>query len=529
MKYWVKDKSKKEIPENVQLSEQAKRDRRLLKIVALALVGLLGLGNFLTNTNQVAEYLGNINWILKPYANIRFEKVNDSRPNQHIVLPSGLTGLVQGFNTFVTYDDSHIYFYESLALKNPVNRLDIDGQIKSVSCCYFRLSISAALSFAKKPDLGGVKNINDLDGLFIHCQYADSNGEKLAIYHIDSGSYSYYAMSLNRDPKLQSKLIEGFNKFRQEGKKYPFLKLPGNISDDNKIIHPALSVKKLLEMPFDDLEFYCFAKQAKFISKNTKKFEINLHGQNGKIENSCKIGKPFIYTVEYNTDCESFFTFDGTTAREHDVEKDVKQTTDVVIKGSNGLKDARFIPADDTYTSMYYEPILVNDGKIYTLDFREDNSSFFEISTKPDTKMTFYNTMTEGGKNYQCDLRLKERNEIPYKTLGLFNFPCKNRSFEPYHFFMAIESGLYINLCLDTSKNNKPTLMIDCCDKLLTMDTSGIDEPVNEAYLVSSDGDYLIYFMNNKSIYQTKFTEDNYYNFKLMKLAIKPGPVKEEK
>lgn len=524
MKYRIKPRQLHINPEKAKIIERKKKDQRFLKMSIISVIAFIGLANLWNDPSSFRMYIDNINWVIKPYTTIKFEKVSNSRPNQHIVLPGGFIELERNFNTYITYDDKFIYFYESLALQTPLNKIEINGKIKSVSSFYFSPSLSSAMNFIKKIDQTNIENINDLSGFFIHCEYVGATGEKLVVYHIDNESYEYYARSLLQSPEQKNEMIKEIANFRQEAKKYPFIKMPGNVSDDNRIVHPALGVKKMLEIPFDELEFCCFAGQARFISKNINKHYINLHGWDGKILSSYKIGKPFIYTMNNNCDRVSFYTFDGVTLRVHNVENDVKPTSEIAIKNGGELKDARFIPGNDTKTSLYYNPVLVNAGRIYSVDNERDNPRSVEIETKPDTKMTFYNMMTEAGKYYQCDINRLDRNEIPYKPLGLFLFDWRSKELDKYNFSVAILSGLNINLCVD--KENKPVVFFDICDKLRALETSGINEPVDEAFLTFYQDTCSIYFMNRKSIYKAMFDEDEFYYFKYRKQSYKSEPIK---
>jgi hypothetical protein len=83
------------------------------------------------------------------------------------------------------------------------------------------------------------------------------------------------------------------------------------------------------------------------------------------------------------------------------------------------------------------------------------------------------------------------------------------------------------NKYLMVINNNKEiSILFSSRSVLKLLETSGINEPVNEALVTHEDNKLTIYFMNKDSIFRWQNSEEGIQNLKLRKLDLKPEPIK---
>ncbi len=488
----------------------------LIVRIPLTLAMLVGVFHLFFNSGNVSKYISNMLWVLKRNETFEFVKTTNNAPNQKIVIPYGWTEQQNGFNTFVTYDENRIYFHESLRLEKPIETIKIDGEIKSVSCYYREPEFSLGFSFNSDDGGGESKNQQEpKDGLLIHCQYSKNNTDRLVVFRIPAMAYALYGLGKNPELKNifdRTDFLKNQNETRSA--------LPKNVTEGGKILHPSKAMVKDLDIPFEKREFICFTGKYGYIAENTKDYSLEYFDDNGKIINNMSIGRPFICNFNYNFDSIQFSTFDGQFCNQYKLDGKLFKEYSVEIKEAAATSDSRFIPCNQDRFG-YFDPLLVSGSKVFAIFYDEYSIIKGSLGNTSEIEMLDYNTFKMDGKNYHFNVRRKEKQKIairPISNFSLFWDPTMPKKMSAGDVILA---GMFISPSID-NESQKPVVYIDYADNLMIAETSGIDEPVDRAFVTYEEGNMAIYFMNDRSIFRWSCTREEYRQMKFLNITDEP-------
>lgn len=283
-------------------------------------------------------------------------------------------------------------------------------------------------------------------------------------------------------------------------------------------------LNKVSSIKFDNMKFLCFADNDSFYAVNNKTNSIEYF--EGKAQTPAKsfaIGKPFISYFDYDFDFVNVNAFDGKTFYYIRKEEKVPKMVKGVIKESTGLENSHFIPVNTERFYLGNDVILDNNGKYFAIDPYDGKITCRQLLLGEDTTLKFYNIAKKHDNFYHFDERQETLTPIKIKPINLFSIFLDPNVDQETHPAYAIASGMFIDLGLDADDNDNPIVMFDYINNLYVCKTSGIDEPVTEAYISYESDMMSIYFMNNKSIYKCSVKP---YTLKLRKLDLEPEPIK---
>lgn len=419
------------------------------------------------NPRWPIEVFNKISRFVKPYSSLRFERVNSTRPNLHLVTAKCKEGRYKLQNFTIAYDDRKIQVFETLSLTNLLATHQVDGNIEYVD--YFD---------------------NPYSSMNIACQYLAGSKRFLDVY------------SINKDWNWDSEKNE-------------------TIPNAKPTLDKALSIK------FDDMKFVCFADNNSFFAANNKTNSIDyFDGKTQVPGKSFSIGKPFIFAFDYSEYNINLYAFDGKTFYRINKSDKVTLEAKAVVKESTGLHKSGFIPVNSEHYSHANGIVLINDGKCFDLFSYAGQVECKQLFLDKQTTLRFYNIAQNNDNYFHFDEKQETLTPIRIKPINLFCmfwFPNIDSDHGPYTPF---RSGTFINLGLDQSDNNNPIVMFDYINNLYVCKTFGIDEPVSEAYISYEKGLMSMYFMNDKSIYRCSLDPEQMYNLKLRKLDLEPEPIK---
>jgi hypothetical protein len=337
-------------------------NRHALRL-ALFFVGLiLSIVIFLScgaNPRLPIEWFNKINRFVKPYSTLRFDKVNSSRPNLHLVTAKSNVGNHKLQSLAIAYDDRKIQIFESLSLTNLLTTHQIDGIIEYVD--YFE-----GLSFIEGQSIK------------IACQYLSGSKRFLDLYNIDK--------NWNWD------------------------------SEKNQIIPNAKpKLDKVLSIKFDDMKFICMTGDNSFFAANNKTFSIDyFDGKSTTPSKSFSFGKPFIFDFDYIIDSINVYAFDGKTFYYINKCENVALKAKEEVKESTGLDNSHFIPVTTEHCNLFNTNgiIMINDGKCFVLD-SYNGSVIHKQLLLGDNSLKFYNIAQNHDKYYHFDE--KQETSTPVK------------------------------------------------------------------------------------------------------------------
>jgi hypothetical protein len=298
-------------------------------------------------------------------------------------------------------------------------------------------------------------------------------------------------------------------------------------SEDNQNTIPTPTIYKVSSIKFDDIKFLCFAERNSFFAINTKTNSIVYI--DGKTQTPCRtfqIGKPFVSYFDYTLENINVYGFDGKTF--YHIQKNDKMTLvgKVVIKESSGLNNTNFLPINSEHSNNCSGIILLNNLRCFVIDSYNGSVAYKQLFLGNKT-LKFFNIAQNNDDYYHFDERQKTLTPIKIRPINMFGlFWSLDVDCEAYPTNVVV-SGMFINLRLDQSNNDNPLVLFDYIDNLYICTTSGINEPVTEAYIAYENDMMSIYNMNDKSVYQCKLNADQMYYLKLQKLDLKPEPIKK--
>lgn len=298
--------------------------------------------------------------------------------------------------------------------------------------------------------------------------------------------------------------------------------------------HPGLSIVKLFDTEFDGIDFLGFISNSDngtfyaVLNKRKSRFELRNNSSN-MIASSQPVAKATRATCRYGKDRDiTFETYDGNHLCLFTLSHGSLMITPEYETSFNGNTDLNInllTKMDNSPQGYLSDCFVVAGSKLYFVDPYNKKTEFLKDLQIPAGYGYLYYVRSDGISTILESQDFTYVN-VPYKFFYQKSFsdlpdgyPDKNSSYYDTH-------GQYLVAGSSTLKPTETKIFLFSKTDVYSLDTSGIDEPVDEAHVTYEDGRLTIYFMNKTSIYRWQNSQEGISNLKLRKLDIKPEPIK---
>ncbi len=529
-------------PKGIDEVDLTKTDKRFGKhdfeatmfIVGIILL-VVYLLNFRTINSAIGNFIGRTFLLIKPYSTIHFEKSKRAMPEIRFI--DFQSNEARPLDTCISYDKDCIYIFDSFEKKELINVVKIDGEIKKVDCKFSKFFDFKTI-MKRDEDR---KSIND--GLFIYCQYMNNESLKMACFNIGGNNYERYEEvkryidrhGADEDLVAIYEKDIGYDYKSQIVEPEKLEKVSDFIDAYNNFEHPGKFLKKLFECDFNNMVFL---------------------GTHSNFSN----GMRFVVLNRTTSRLELYSNFDKKTLKSLSIPNASKAFYLKRSYGSNiyqvfdGMKLNNF-----ELSEINEEFVLISTIKI-PIDYDESLDTLSETTIKPQFNYGSHETINIGGHLYDADLQSSDlidiANSNDVKDYGLGYYVKKDNTtviFDTIELtsatlqyalffqeeFMYFPDGYerkntayydtyrqYLVAGQSASNPIETKIFLFSKTDVFTLNSSGIDEPVDEAHVTYEDGRLTIYFMNKNSIYRWQNSQEDIGNLKLRKLDINPEPIK---
>lgn len=501
--------------------------------VFMVLVYLL---NFGAVNDAIGSFLGRCLWLVKPYSTISFEKIQRTDPDLKYVdiIKDGFRGLPETIN--ISYNKNKIFLQKSIYDKDALNSISIDGQIKEVRCFF-----SGELNwdyYMKRDD----QIATDRYGLYLYCIYQANGEQRLSCYQIGQNNFErYYYIKPYKDGKTidQDKAWTELQKYIWES--YPYKAFDNRnetkrneyIDAFNNFKHPGTFLRKKFDIVFDGFEFAGFLGNYNngtyylVLNKNNSMLELRRNTNNSVFSS---ISVPKAANVASNRGIENVYcqVFDGRNLFFYKIYDDELKFEYMHQTSFNENTDKTLISLTkiDQLGSYVFRSFVIESQKLYFVDTYDKKTIFLKNITNPvDYGYLYY--VNPDNSSTIVESQDFTSVTIPYRFFHQQSFDYRPDGYKRLNtgFFYG-DHGQYLVAGKSSVDLSEIKIFLFTKTDIFSLNTFGIDEPVDETYITNENDKLTVYFMNKNSIYRWQNSQNDISNLKFRKLDLQPEPIK---
>ena len=464
-----------------------------LSVAFVVLLILYLIFSFQVNT-FVETTVNNFFWSLKPYSTIHFEKLENPSPDFRICNIKSLEDFSfhVSFDMTVATNNKNITIYESPTKQKPLETININGQIDKIECYHLE---------AKDRLINKKKSVSPYNtGLFMFCSYSANNSRTLACYKVTKEEPTQTDETQVGDYEVSTK----------------YAKPPNHV----------VKITTLFEIPFFGKRFIDVSKNDSaitgFIVENTSNNSIELYSTDNKLLSSVKPPKIVSVIPVRSIENQRIIVFDGRQLHNINVKDNKLVTEKVTLVTTKESSDFVWLHKELQSEQSWSIPDIAFklDGRIYL--FSTYSNTLVRTNFSDKVSPGYGCIVNQEGSVFFLVSEESESFALPYTTISQRPFyPCFDRRFG-----FNEHSPILAALKPLSGESTVQLVIYNIFHEFVVLGTSGINEPIDQAYVNLEDGKLTIYLMNKNSIYRWQNWYECMNNLKLRKLDLKPEPIK---